>query len=192
MVVPGIRPRVLLALLGCVTLSAIALPASIAAAADHVIKIVSDYDNLRMVFDPKFLRIEPGDQVTWVNEANEEHNVMTFPDGFPNGATAFQSPIMTKAGESFSHRFDVPGTYEYHCLPHLPMGMHGQIIVGRPSENDEFHRPSQAEVKAYRKLMLEWFDDDDVEMLELDERASTEPPDLTAHVHGSNTSDDNQ
>lgn len=141
-------------------------------AADHIVKIVSDYENLRMVFEPKYLNIEPGDQVTWVNQADEEHNVMTFPDGFPEGASAFQSQIMTKAGESFSHRFEVSGTYEYHCLPHLPMGMHGLIIVGQPSEHDEFHKPTTAEIESYRKLMLEWFDEDDTEMLEREERAS--------------------
>ncbi len=143
-----------------------------ARAADHIVKIVSDYENLRMVFEPKYLKIEPGDQVVWVNEANEEHNVMTFPDGFPEGASAFQSPIMTKAGERFSHRFEVAGTYEYHCLPHLPMGMHGLIVVGQPSEHDEFHKPTTAEIEAYRKLMLEWFDEDDTEMLEREDRAA--------------------
>lgn len=154
------------------TLGAIVIAPSIGIAADHIVKIVSDYDNLRMVFEPKYLQIEPGDRVTWVNEADEEHNVITFPDGFPKGAKAFQSPIMTKAGEQFFHRFDVPGTYEYHCLPHLPMGMHGLIIVGRMSTNEEFHEPTQKEIQIYRDLMLEWFDEDDVEILERDDRAN--------------------
>ena len=147
----------------------ITLP-SVASAAEHVIRIVSDYENLRMVFEPKYLEIQPGDRVTWINEANEEHNVITFPDGFPRGANAFQSPIMTTAGEQWSQDFEVVGTYEYHCLPHLPMGMHGTIIVGRPSQNNEFHQPSQEEVKAYRALMLEWFDEDDVETIEREDR----------------------
>ena len=30
----------------------------------HTIKVVSDYDNLRMVFEPKRLDIQPGDTVT--------------------------------------------------------------------------------------------------------------------------------
>lgn len=144
---------------------------SVASAAEHVVRIVSDYENLRMVFKPKYIEIEPGDRVTWINEANEEHNVITFPDGFPRGANAFQSPIMTKAGEQWSHDFEVTGTYEYHCLPHLPMGMHGMIVVGRLSRNDEFHQPSQEEVKAYRSLMTEWFDEDDIETIEREDRA---------------------
>jgi pseudoazurin len=145
-----------------------------AQAAEHIVRIVSDYENLRMMFVPKFLNIEQGDRVTWVNEADEEHNVITFPDGYPSGAEAFQSPIMTRAGERFSHQFEVKGTYEYHCIPHLPMGMHGLIIVGRASKHDEFYEPSPAEVKAYRKLMLEWFDDGEIELPDHEERLSAD------------------
>lgn len=166
------RLQVSITFLWSVTLGLTVTSATTAIAADHIVQIVSDYENLRMVFEPKFLKIEPGDRVTWVNQADEEHNVITFPDGYPKGATAFQSPIMTKAGERFSQRFDVSGTYQYHCLPHLPMGMHGLIIVERVSNHDEFHEPSQAEIKAYRNLMLEWFDDDDVEDLQRDERTN--------------------
>ena len=75
-------------------------------AEEHIIRIVSDYDNLRMVFAPKHLQIEPGDRVTWINQADEEHNVITFPDGFPKGAMAFQSQIMTRAGDQWSYRFE--------------------------------------------------------------------------------------
>ncbi len=164
--------RVPFALLSMLILGAIVTSPSAVMAADHIVKIVSDYENLRMVFEPKYLKIEPGDQVIWVNQADEEHNVMTFPDGHPKGTVAFQSPIMTKAGEQFSHTFEVPGTYEYHCLPHLPMGMHGLIIVGRASEQHEFHKPSVEQIQAYRKLMLEWFDEEDTEMLEREDRPS--------------------
>ncbi len=139
-------------------------------AAEHIIRIVSDYENLRMAFDPKYLVIEINDRVTWINEADEEHNVMTFPDGFPKGAKPFQSLIMTEAGERFSHQFKIRGTFEYHCLPHLPMGMHGLIIVERPSENEQFHKPSSEEIRSYRALLLEWFDEDDIGILEGEDR----------------------
>ena len=144
----------------------------VADAEEHIVRIVSDYENLRMVFDPKHLQIEPGDRVTWINEADEEHNVITFPDGFPKGATAFQSQIMTRAGEQWSYQFEVPGTYEYHCIPHLPMGMHGMIVVGRLSTNDEFHVPSREEITAYRTLMMEWLDEEDLDLLDRENRAS--------------------
>jgi len=135
-----------------------ALPAS---AKEHIVKVVSDYDNLRMYFEPKSLTVSPGDTVTWVNQAAEMHNMLTFPDGFPEGAQGFVSPYLKKKGERWSFTFEVAGSYEYHCLPHLPMGMHGVVIVDHPSKAEDFHKPTPKEVAAYRKRMLEFFDDDE-------------------------------
>lgn len=132
-----------------------------AQAAEHLVRIVSDYKNLRMYFSPKTLVVASGDTVTWRNEAKEEHNALTFPDGYPEGAEGFISPDFTEAGQTWSHSFTVEGSYEYHCLPHLPMGMRGVIIVGRPSSEDEYHRPSREEVAAYRDRLLEYFDEDE-------------------------------
>jgi plastocyanin len=39
----------------------------------------------------------------------------------------FTSPVLD-AGQRFSHRFDVPGTYAYRCS--LNPTMTGQIVVG--------------------------------------------------------------
>jgi pseudoazurin len=127
---------------------------------NHVVSVVSDEAAGRMYFEPKVLVINPGDTVTWINRGDEEHDIITFPDGYPEGTDAFQSLLFEHAGEQWSHLFVKEGTYEYHCLPHLPMGMHGMIIVGRPSEQGEFHVPSATEVAAYRNQMLKWFDDD--------------------------------
>lgn len=131
-------------------------------AAEHVVRIVSDYKNVRMIFEPRHLRIQPGDTVTWVNEVAEEHNVITYPDGYPKGAIAMRSPIMENAEEAWSYTFKVEGTYEYHCMPHLPMGMRGIVEVGRPSGNDEINIPTADETLAYRELLLTWFDDDEI------------------------------
>jgi pseudoazurin len=152
------RNRIALALLSALGL--VALSPSGQAGQSHVVQLVSDYANGRMYFEPKSLHIEPGDTVTWVNLANEEHNIITFPDGFPQGTEPFESPKLEKQGETWSHTFTVEGTYEYHCLPHLPMGMHGVVIVGRASQNGEFHVPSPAELAHYRREMMQWFGDD--------------------------------
>ena len=66
---------------------------------NHTIRVVSDHENLRMYFKPKLLHIHPGDTVTWVNEKNEDHNIMTYPDGRPQGSEAISSPFLKKAGE---------------------------------------------------------------------------------------------
>ncbi len=132
-----------------------------AIAEEHVVRIVSDYKNLRMAFEPKRLTIRAGDTVTWVNEVAEEHNVFSYPDGIPKGAEYLKSPIMTKVGEKWSYTFRIAGTYEYHCIPHLPMGMHGQVVVDRPSPAEEFHRPTREQINAYRLQLEKYFDDDE-------------------------------
>ena len=139
---------------------------------EHVIRIVSDLDTMQMRFAPKHLKISPGDTVTWVNEARIDHNVMTYPDGYPEGAEALMSSYMSEAGERWSYTFRVGGTYEYHCLPHLLMGMHVSIVVGEPSALDEFHTPTKAEIRAYRDRLLEYFDGDDAEFDPRETRAA--------------------
>lgn len=141
--------------------AAITIGAFPALAEEHRVEIVSDYSQMRLYFSPKSLTIQPGDTVVWVNLAEEEHNVMSYPGGFPKDAKGFQSDYLTEAGETFTQKFTTEGTYQYHCLPHLLMGMNGEIIVGRHSRADEFHEPTQAEISEYRKQLLSWFDEDD-------------------------------
>ena len=63
--------------------------------------------------------ITAGRTVVWVNDDVAEHTV-TF-DGTEPG-----SPTIAPGG-TFSHRFDKPGTYAYHCTPH-PF-MKGVVVV---------------------------------------------------------------
>jgi len=143
------------------SLLAVLFAAGGATAEEHIVRIVSEYENLRMTFVPKHLTVRSGDTVTWINEAAEEHNVFSYPDGVPKGAEYLKSPIMTKAGEKWSYPFRTAGTYEYHCIPHLPMGMHGQVVVDRPSKAGEFHKPSRAEINDYRAQLEKYFDEDE-------------------------------
>lgn len=157
-------------------LSAAAIVASSAARAEgpkeHVVKVVSDYDNLRMYFKPKLLFVNPGDKVTWVNEAAEDHNVLSYPDGFPKGAARMQSPYLAKKGETWSFTFKAKGSYEYHCIPHLPMGMHGTVIVSEVSKDEDFHVPTAKELASYRDHLREYFDSDDFQYKSRHQRKS--------------------
>jgi plastocyanin len=146
-----------------IRLAAAAMLASGAAVAgeNHVVRIVTDYETLHFRFEPKVLDIEPGDTVTWVNAEAEDHNVVAYPGGFPQGAQGFASPMLSRAGETWSWTFERVGTYQYHCMPHLMMGMTGEIVVGRRSAPGEFHQPSRAELVEYRDRLLSWFDEDD-------------------------------
>jgi len=73
----------------------------------------------RYKFPTDAVRIPAGATVVWVNDDVAEHTV-TF-DGTEPG-----SPTISPGG-TFSHRFDKPGTYAYHCTPH-PF-MKGVVIV---------------------------------------------------------------
>ena len=125
---------------------------------------------MRMYFEPKVLHIKLGDTVTWVNVAREEHNILSYPDGYPIDAEPLDSPYLKLKGEKWSHRFTVAGTYEYHCLPHIPMGMDGTIIVSRPSQDREFHTPSKVELHTYLKRLREYFDEDEFQYRSRTER----------------------
>jgi amicyanin len=64
--------------------------------------------------------IAAGQAVRWTNADPIEHTV-TFDGGVEAG-----SPVIPPSG-SYTHRFDKPGTYTYHCTPH-PF-MKGVVIV---------------------------------------------------------------
>lgn len=132
-------------------------------AKDHIVYIVSDYDQMRMVFEPKILKINLGDKVTWINEADEIHNMMTYPDGYPAGGQGFTSPYLEKKNDQWSHIFNqAQGVYEYHCIPHIMMGMRGKILVGDHHKNTKMNQPNAQEIKVYRDEILKFFDEEDL------------------------------
>lgn len=151
-----------------------ALAPRAAQAEEHIVQIISDLDSMRFTFEPRIVIIKPGDTVTWVNQEAIDHNIVTYPDGFPAGATGFESPYLAEKGERWSHTFTLGGSYEYHCIPHLLMGMHASVIVGQPSKAGEFHRPSATEVARYRDMLLEYFDGDEARFKPRDDRAAAE------------------
>lgn len=87
-------------------------------------------------FSPDRVTVRVGDIVEWRNRSLFTHTVTADPAkaadpahvALPPGATAFESgPV--PAGQIFRHRFTVPGTYKYVCLPHEGFGMRGTIVV---------------------------------------------------------------
>jgi plastocyanin len=73
----------------------------------------------QVAFAPREVRIHAGQTVQWVNRDPTVHTV-TGDDG------SWGSQLLAE-GKTFSHRFDKPGRYAYHCLPH-PM-MTGVVVV---------------------------------------------------------------
>lgn len=74
-------------------------------------------------FGPAAVEVTTGTTVVWEwTGAGGTHNVVAE-DG------SFQSEYATKAGTTFEHTFEEPGTYTYYCKPHLNMGMKGAVRV---------------------------------------------------------------
>ena len=61
-------------------------------------------------FRPEKIEIDAGDVVVWRNADALAHTATA--DG-----GAFTSPLLDP-GKEWAHRFTVPGTYRYHCVPH--------------------------------------------------------------------------
>jgi plastocyanin len=69
-------------------------------------------------FEPKVIEIQAGNTVTWTNEDNFTHTVEV--DGHEDHKV--------QQGDSFSVKFDTPGTYHYVCTLHSK-DMDGEVIV---------------------------------------------------------------
>jgi plastocyanin len=98
-----------------------ALPWSLAvtpqasAQAPNTIRI--DVENF--MFAPASMTVKAGATVTWTNMDQEPHTVMSVDGLFRSGAL--------DTGDSFSFRFEKPGTYRYVCTIHPRMV--GTVVV---------------------------------------------------------------
>lgn len=72
-----------------------------------------------LMFMPASLTVKAGSTVTWANEDNEPHTVVS-------DTGLFRSAAMD-TDESFSFKFDMPGTYHFICSIHPSMV--GTIVV---------------------------------------------------------------
>lgn len=80
------------------------------------------------MYSPSELEIQAGTTVTWVNNELFDttlHSILANDGETFNSRDEFVNDL--KKGEKFSHTFNQPGTYEYHCEQH-PF-MKGTIIV---------------------------------------------------------------
>jgi len=95
--------------------------------------------NNNFSFFPDPLTVSAGTTVTWTFQ-NSGHNVSCKPENWdsaslPDGAEPFASYEGTNSfetlpeGETYEHTFDVPGTYEYVCVPHVANGMVATVVV---------------------------------------------------------------
>ena len=97
-------------------------------------------------FLPQVYSIAAGETVVWRNTSSRGHTVTAYDDAIPSDAAFFASGGyrdtasavagynnelggMIGSSEEYTHRFEVPGRYEYYCIPHAQSGMVGTITV---------------------------------------------------------------
>ena len=110
--------------------SAVLLSISAQAAEFEVKMLNKGADGQVMMFEPAFLRVQPGDTVRCV-PTDKGHDAETIPGMLPDGAQPFKG----KLSEELKVTFQTPGLYGYRCLPHFGMGMVGLIAVGNAAPN---------------------------------------------------------
>ncbi|MEF8818623.1 MAG: plastocyanin/azurin family copper-binding protein [Haloferacaceae archaeon] len=107
-----------------------------------------DYDvgMTAVAFDPSAVTVSAGETVVWRNTSTRAHSVTAYEDAIPDGADyfasgGFESETAARdgwangltgnvtSGDEFTHRFELPGTYEYFCIPHERSGMVGRVVV---------------------------------------------------------------
>jgi plastocyanin len=64
-------------------------------------------------FTPNSLTVKAASTVTWVNKDDEPHSMVSDTGLFRSGAV--------DTNETYSFKFDKPGTYPYHCALHPRM-----------------------------------------------------------------------
>ncbi|WP_462380030.1 pseudoazurin [Pseudomonas sp. Marseille-QA0892] len=91
----------------------------------HEVRMYSKGETGKMVYQPDFIAIAPGDSVHFVTD-HGKHDSATIPGLLPEGAKPFKSEI----NENITVTFDVPGVYGIQCTPHLSKGMVMLVQVG--------------------------------------------------------------
>ena len=106
--------------------------AGTAAAETHQVQMLTKGPTGEMhVFEPAFLKVQPGDTVTFVPGDKGGHNSEIIKDAIPDGAEGWKGKINKEVSVTLTQ----PGLYAFKCLPHLPLGMVGLIQVGEEAPN---------------------------------------------------------
>ncbi len=90
-------------------------------------------DGERMVFEPAFVRVAPGDTIRFV-ATDRGDNAETGDGMLPEGAEAFKG----RNNEEIEVTLDIEGVYGVICKPHFAMGMVMTIAVGDVEAPEDF------------------------------------------------------
>ncbi|MFC5387379.1 pseudoazurin [Aquamicrobium segne] len=110
----------------------LAISAQGAAAAEHEVQMLNKGEKGSMVFQPDFVRAEPGDTIRFV-PVDKGHDAESIKGMLPEGAEPFKGKI----NEEIVITVDKEGVYGVKCTPHYGMGMVMLISVGAPVNLEE-------------------------------------------------------
>lgn len=94
-------------------------------AATHEVKMLNKGADGMMVFEPAYIRVEPGDTVTFL-PTDKSHNAESIADMLPEGAEPFAGAMNKEVSVTFTEE----GIYGVKCKPHYAMGMVAVVQVG--------------------------------------------------------------
>ena len=104
--------------------------ARVAAAAEHLMRLVTESSNGRFRFEPDLLFAAPGDIVRFLPD-DAMHAVKSVAGMVPDGA----APWRGRMGEELAVQLDRPGLYGVKCRAGYEVGMVGLIVVGDTAPN---------------------------------------------------------
>lgn len=113
---------------GIAALLGLAAPAALAT--EHEVQMLNRGEDGPMVFEPDFVRAEPGDVIRFV-PTDKSHNVESIKEMLPDGVEEFKSRI----NDPFELTVTETGLYGIKCTPHLAMGMVMVVQVGEDASN---------------------------------------------------------
>lgn len=98
-------------------------------AAEHVVEMKNAGADGSFVFEPGYVKAEPGDTVKFVL-TDPAHNSVSVE--VPEGAEGWQGAV----NEEITVTVNEEGVYVYKCTPHAALNMAGVIQVGEPVNYD--------------------------------------------------------
>jgi pseudoazurin len=116
------------------------------------IKMLNKGKKGAMVFEPDFVRINPGDTIEF-EPTDKGHNAETIKGMIPAGAEPFKSKINAE----FSVTLIEDGVYGIRCTPHYGVGMVALIVVGIPDNIEEAKAVAVKTPAKARKVFDELF-----------------------------------
>nr|WP_162787114.1 pseudoazurin [Notoacmeibacter marinus] len=121
--------------------------AGAATAATVEVEMLNKGEEGTMVFEPAFVRIQPGDTVKFI-AADKGHNAESIKGMIPEGA----EPFAGKINEEIEVTLEAPGIYGVMCKPHFAMGMVMTIAAGDEAEMPANYLEGRLPPKAKQRL----------------------------------------